>query len=273
MILGVRDLDTRQRTDALGRTIEAQDAENNVAYFVYDNSSDRVRFRDANGVGEDCTFDARGRQTACLDTQGDETQTAYNAENMVLSMTDAKGVSTKADTVYDTRGRTIATTTRLSVNDTTESSYDPNGNVLTLTDAEGGVTTYEYDARNLRTATNWPGHNPASSVGDSDYDRAEVTYDALMRLLVKTDQQGDTAVFLYDLAGRLTQRDYRTLANSTDSNSDGIPDGAIADSDTYTYDAASRVLTAASGRYDNTVTLAYDDVSRVTSESLTVGTG
>ena len=50
-----------------------------------------------------------------------------------------------------------------------------------------------------------------------------------------------------DLAGRMSSRDYRTLANS--------PDGAISDTDTFTYDSASRMLTAESGRYTNTCLL------------------
>jgi YD repeat-containing protein len=261
----------RSRTDGVGRTIESEDAENEVAWFVYDNAGNPVRSRDANGVGLDCDYDARSRQTVCVDTEGDQTETAYNAESMVINRTDAKNVSLAADTVYDARGRVLATTTRLDASDTTFRGYDPNSNLLTLTDAEGGVTTYHYDARNLRIAEDWPGHNPASSVGDSDYDRTEMTYDAMSRPQVKTDQLGDTVVFTFDMASRLTQRDYRTYANSGDSNSDGIPDGTIADSDTFAYDADSRMLTATSGRYANTVTLSYDEIGRTETEALTIG--
>ena len=65
-----------------------------------------------------------------------------------------------------------------------------------------------------------------------------------------------------DLAGRMSSRDYRTLANS--------PDGAISDTDTFTYDSASRMLTAESGRYTNTVSYTYDDAGRKASESLQI---
>src|SRR5690606_4486352 len=44
----------------------------------------------------------------------------------------------------------------------------------------------------------------------------------------------------------------------------------IADSDTFTYAAASRMLTAVSGPYSNTVTLTYDAAGRKTTESLTI---
>ncbi|MFN9247757.1 MAG: hypothetical protein ACK6DS_11875, partial [Planctomycetota bacterium] len=50
----------------------------------------------------------------------------------------------------------------------------------------------------------------------------------------KTDQQGDTCTFTYNLAGQLLSRAYRTAANS--------PSGTVADSDTFTYDRAARML-------------------------------
>ena len=62
--------------------------------------------------------------------------------------------------------------------------------------------------------------------------------------------------------GGCSSRDYRTRANS--------PTGTIADSDTFTYDAASRMLSAESGRYSNTVTYTYDAAGRKSTESLTI---
>ena len=44
----------------------------------------------------------------------------------------------------------------------------------------------------------------------------------------------------------------------------------LADSDTFTYDSASRMLTATSGRYANTVSYTYDDAGRKASESLQI---
>lgn len=258
----------RSFTDGAGRTIESEDAEGEVAYAVYDNNGNAIRTRNANAVGQDCDFDARNRDISCTDTQGDTVTRTYNDNNQVLTVTDAKGVANKADTVYDARGRAIETTSRLAIADTNEATYDPNSNLLTQTDAEGGTTTYEYDPRNLRMAKLMPGHNTSSVVGDSDYDRAEMTYDAMRRLLLKTDQQGDTCVYTYDLASRLLTRDYRTAANSTPLT-DGLPTGTIADTDTFTYDDASRPLTAIKGRYSNTVAFAYDNIGRPVSEALT----
>ena len=79
---------------------------------------------------------------------------------------------------------------------------------------------------------------------------------------LKQDQLGDTVTYNYDLAGRLTNRDYRLAANN--------PAGAIADSDTFTYDQFGRMLTAESQRYNNEVAYSYDQAGRKATESLEI---
>jgi len=54
---------------------------------------------------------------------------------------------------------------------------------------------------------------------------------------------------------------------STKANS---PSGTISDSDSITYDASGRMLTAVCGRYGNTVTYTYDTADRKSTESLTI---
>ena len=67
----------------------------------------------------------------------------------------------------------------------------------------------------------------------------------------------------YDLAGRTTSKNYRTLANS--------PSGTIADTDAFTFDKASRMLMAVSGRYANTVTYTFDSAGRKKTEGFYMG--
>jgi RHS repeat-associated protein len=88
-------------------------------------------------------------------------------------------------------------------------------------------------------------------------------HDNAGRVKRKQDQLGDTVTYTFDLAGRMTTKDYRTAANS--------PTGTIADSDTFTFDRAGRMLTAASGRYSNTVTYTFDPIGRKATEALTIG--
>ena len=145
--------------------------------------------------------------------------------------------------------------------------YDQNGNLLHLTDADNQAgnkpTIWTYNTRNQKLTVAYPGHNPASAVGDSDYDKKVFTYDDVGRPAVFYDQLGDTVAHTFDLAGRLLKRDYRLAVNS--------PSGTIADTDEMAYDDAGRLLTADSGRYNNTVTMVYGDgAGRVTSESITL---
>lgn len=107
----------------------------------------------------------------------------------------------------------------------------------------------------------YPDHT-GGTPGQSTYGKVTFTIDYAGRILRKQDQNGDTCTFVYDFAGRATRRDYRTLANS--------PTGTVADSDTFTFDKASRMLTAVSGRYANTVTFTYDNASRKKTEALTI---
>jgi len=140
--------------------------------------------------------------------------------------------------------------------------YDADGMLDQIMDAEGQITAYTYNARHEKTVETYPDHTPGTSPGDAGYGQIQFAYDPAGRLQWKTDQLGDTVTFAYDMANRLLQRDYRLKANS--------PSGPIADSDSFTYDPAGRMLTATSGRYSNTVAQTYDPLGRLETESLTI---
>ncbi|MFO0220790.1 MAG: hypothetical protein ACK54I_15425, partial [Planctomycetota bacterium] len=80
----------------------------------------------------------------------------------------------------------------------------------------------------------YPDHVSGAAVGTAGYGIVQFSYDPAGRIRMKTDQQGDTCTFNYNLAGQLLSRAYRTRANS--------PSGTVADSDTFTYDRAGRML-------------------------------
>jgi RHS repeat-associated protein len=138
----------------------------------------------------------------------------------------------------------------------------PLGQLASLTDAENQTTSYTYDARGLKLTETYPDHTGGSTVGQTGYGIVTFVYDNAGRVLRKQDQLGVTLTHSYDLAGRMNRRDYRTAANS--------PSGTIADSDTFTFDRASRMRTAVNGRYTNTVTYTYDPVGRKATEALTI---
>ncbi len=256
----------KTRTDGAGRTLETVDALGNVTTATFDAAGNQLSSRDPNSIGWNATYDARNRQITMADTQeqaeGKNRQTAYDAHGNVVGTTDAKGQS--ASSAFDARDRRVSETDRLA--GVTSWRFDENSNLRHLTDAENQSpykpTAWTYDARNLKLTEALPGHNPASQIGDADYDLKQFTYDLAGRVEVATDQKGNTVTHLYDMASRLLQRDYRLYGQT-----------AISDSDVFSYGDAGRMATAQSGRYNNTVAFDYDVAGRLTSESLTVTFG
>jgi RHS repeat-associated protein len=237
----------QQQVDAAGRTIQTLDATNQITKYTYDANSNQLSVRDPNSVGLTCVYDARNRDTSCTDTFGATTGKTYDKSNNVTVTIDAKSQNTTFS--YDARDRRSSSTDRNS--GVTQWTFDRNSNLLTLQDAEGQTTTYSYDVRNLQVTETLP-----------DGGTRTYTYDGAMRLTVATDQQGDFITLVYDEASRLTARQYRDHTKA--------PTDPPNDTDVFTFDAASRVLSAASGRYTNTLSFAYDAASRRTSESLAV---
>ena len=250
---------TRQSlSDAAGRTIQSRDALDKITVSTYDASGNQLSVRDPNGVGQDCSYDSLGRDTTCTDTTGVATSQTYDLAGNKISSTDSKNETTAYE--FDVLGRQIKQTDRLGGE--TVFAYTDLGQLESLTDAENQVTSYTYDDKGTKLTETNPDHTAGTSPGAAGYGIVTFIPDAAGRTIIKQDQAGNTVSYNYDLSGRMTSRDYRTLANS--------PDGAIADSDTFTYDSASRMLTAESGRYANTVTYTYDSGGRKASESLNI---
>ncbi len=249
------------RIDGVGRAIVSSDPSGNVSSLKFDANGNVVETGDANEVGIAVVYDELGRVVLRTDTYGDGTSYSYDENGNQLTVTDAK--SEVATYLYDALNRKIKTTDRLGGE--TEYTFDLNGNMTSTTDAENKVTEYEFDDAGRKIKETYPDHVGGTSAGDQHYGIIEFAFDPAGRLQQRTDQKGDTCTLNYDLVGRLTSKDYRLRVNS--------PAGTIADTDSFTFDAASRMLTAVSGRYSNTVTKTYDGSGRLEDESLTIGSG
>ena len=262
-VLETRSIDAlgnvrRSLSDAAGRTLRSIDALGKITAFTYDSTGNQLSVLDPNGVGQTCVYDALGRDVSCTDTASSVTTSAFDAAGNKIASTDAKSNTTTY--AFDARGRQVSQTDRLTA--VTAFAYTASGQLASLTDAENQVTSYVYDDAGNKLQEIYPDHVTSSSIGDPGYGKILFSYDAVGRTLVRTDQQGDTCTFDYDLAGRLTSRAYAGHASG--------PLASVTDSDTFTYDTSSRMLTAVSGRYSNTVTYTYDSAGRKATESLTI---
>jgi RHS repeat-associated protein len=218
---------------------ESEDQLSQISVFSYDNNGNRVSFRDANNVGQDCVYDARNRDTQCVDTMGSVTKKFYDAHNNLVKTTDALLKDNLC--AYDARDRKINCTDRLG--GTTQYAYDLNNNLTTLTDAQGSVTSYAFDPRNLLIMETYP-----------DTRSRTYTYDAIRRLIKRVDQTNVATGYVYDHAGRMVERVYPDNLN-----------------DAFVFDNASRLTSASSAQYNNVVNRTFDAAGRMTSETLTVG--
>ncbi|MFJ8596549.1 RHS repeat-associated core domain-containing protein [Streptomyces sp. NPDC093598] len=104
---------------------------------------------------------------------------------------------------YDTNGNTMSVTTSGTAGGTREYTYNKDtptcggfeGQRCTAKDANGKVTSFEYDAKgSLKTVT------PPAPLGKTDY-----TYDALGRVETVTDGRGIKTVYAYDNRDRVTK--------------------------------------------------------------------
>lgn len=246
---------TSALADGAGRVRVSVDALGKRSTAGYDANGNRVTGRDANGIGQDCVFDARNRDVSCTDTAGATTSRSYDDNGNVVRVVDALGETEVS--VFDLRNRKESTTDRIGA--MTVFHYDAVSNLLRITDAEGGITDYVYDARNLLTSEVFP-------TGQAGRTTRSYVYDAGRRLTKRTVQAVNAAgvgvgtseatSYAYDAANRLTARTYP----------DGLNDG-------FAYDMASRLTTATSVRYANRVRRTYDAASRLTSEILAFTSG
>ncbi|MCM8531743.1 MAG: PA14 domain-containing protein, partial [Lentisphaeraceae bacterium] len=249
--------ENKSYTDGAGRRIKKVDAKGETSKFFYDANSNLVSFRDANDVGQDCIFDGLNRDVECTDTFGDTVKKSYDLNNNLIVQTDAKNKTTVCE--FDDRNRKTSCTDR--INGTTSYGYDDNNNLETITDALGKETNYGYDDRNLQIQVTYADHVDGTSKGEEGFSITRCAYDGLGRKSLSTDQKGEQVEFIYDPAGRLIDRVYYFASANAEK-------GAEESRDEFTYDKASRPLSASKGRYSNAVTFVYDDIGRTYSETV-----
>ena len=166
---------------------------------------------------------------------------------------------------YDAQGNLIERPDALG--NVTRYSYEPVFNQMTsMTDANGRVTTYEYDARGKLTQTFYDGEGNRVQTIDRNGNATSYQYDLRQRLTQTTDALGQTMKYSYDgnnnrvsatdKNGHTTRFEY-DVQNRPSKTTD-----AVGNTTTMTYDPVGNKLseTDANG---HTTTYTYDALNRM----------
>src|SRR5215213_2546591 len=214
------------------------------------------------------TYNGAGQITSTTDPLQHTVQFGYEAGNLT-TLTDSLGRTVTR--FIDDAGRILSI--RNPLGQATRYEYDSLNQVKKITDPSGGATSFTYDANgNLLT------------VKDARNNVTTYTYNNMDRLISRKDPLLRTQSYIYDGVGNLTKfTDRRSkVSNYTYDNLNRVTFagfGAVAQGQTtvyestinYTYDAGDR-LTQTVDSLAGTITLAYDNLDRLTSQTTPQGT-
>ncbi|MCG8519638.1 MAG: DUF6531 domain-containing protein [Pseudomonadales bacterium] len=262
--------------DKVGNLVSVTDRRNHTTTHEYNDLNQRVRTTDPNGDSLKFTYDLVGNLVEEVDKEGHTTTTDYDGLNRPVTM-QRNGVRIVTNE-YDEAGNLITETDALS--NVTVRVYDDANRLVELSREESSLTRYRYDLMGNRIAECDPESRPSNW-----------RYDKRGRQTYAINAAGVTT-FNYDGNGNRiaeTKPKGNAAAEARCSFSDSAPVAYPGDSADYTwhyeYDGADRLeaVTDGSGevtRYtynaldlrtsqtdalQQTTTMAYDDLGRLTS--------
>ena len=294
---------TAYQYDSNHRLIQKTDANNHSLFFEYDSFGRACHsWQDENLNEITLSFDPDNSTTTTTDSRGNITKYEYNGYGLVTKITDAQNNiqtfawdsnlnktsfidqnSHTSNFTYDSRGNLL--TAMDPLNNTTSFAYDPNFDFIkTATDAQGNVTTYDYDIKgNLIKLTDALGNfltnvydtsgQLTNSTNSKDY-TSSFTYDTYGDLATTTDALNHTTTFSYDILGNRTQiKDAQNnITQYTYDNLNQLTQIKYPDNSTvsYAYDAVGNKISATDNA-SNTTTYIYDLNGKVVSVTNPLG--
>lgn len=226
---GTTQLYILQYSSDNSQLIKEIDPKGRMVYFDYDtNGIDLLMIRQATGSSTSVVLQKRVYDSTfpphcpkqIIDASGQVTAYTYDPQGRVLTIINPKGEQiTNSYTRPPNNPNAgpadgyLYSNTGAVANATTSYTYDALGREKTITDSEGYKTTYDYDALDRITKTDYPD----STFTQSIYNRLDVEWscdrlgrwshqfhDALRHLVAKQDPLGHTTNFGYCLCGALT---------------------------------------------------------------------
>lgn len=287
--------------DVRGRLTSQSDAYGNTTTYTYDDMDRLISVEDALGGVWSYEYDSMGNVTSVTDANGNVTTYGYDTNGQLISVTNAAGNT--AETEYDEYGRVISTTdfggnettytydsmdriaSATTEGETISYAYDSIGNLISVTDGSGTIEySYNLDGY-LSEVTNAQGetisytYNAAGQMASVTIDGQTTSYgyDNMGRLISVTDSEG-TTTYTYDAVGNRVSTEYPNGVTTTYTynsinvltsqiTTDG--NGNVIESFEYTIGANGEKLTCV--ELGRTVEYTYDELERLTSETVTVG--
>jgi len=226
-------------------------------------------------------YDIKGRVVKSILPDGTFTRIEYDDINKTVTVFDANGHKTESKTDRDGNILWVREYYNESAYYLTQYEYDALGHLIEMIDANGQVTTYEYNSIFGSTKTVYPDSTLAqrsfNKIGqtlwaaDRDSDNTTYTYDALNRLIQTTRSDLTTVDYMYDNCSRLISASQGNYSYSCKHDSRGRviwESNTVADpTDIYDvlfdYDAAGRL---AKMIYPDglEVSYEYDNLNRIT---------
>ena len=282
--------------DQRNRRISRTDPMGNSAGTQYDLDGDPIRVIDEDGHAQRWAYDPLKRLQSMVDGRGNAVELRYPQ-----APTDGDSSNAPSRIVYpgfeqamryDPRSRVTAISDILGTDvRLTRYEYDKAGNRTATTNAQGNTVTYSYDALNrLVRTTDTLGHvtelaydnrDNLISVTDANAHRWRFEYDRVNRPLKESNPQGEATLLRYDAAGRLVEitdaagqhliYDYDGTGRLTEERHyAGAPSAsAPVKRITYSYDEQGNLVAWSDG--DQSATLAYDALARLTGETVNYG--
>ncbi|TWU32833.1 dockerin type I domain-containing protein [Novipirellula artificiosorum] len=253
-------------TDA-GYRIEQVDAAGNLSLATdYDKVQRVVTIQPRSGETENRSYDDAGNLVTA--TVGDiRREFEYNELNRLARESDGQdhnytysydavgNLLTKQDArqsnpvVYVYDALNLQRSIRQSDGGLTQLEYDKAGNLSRVMDAEGNVTSFEFDAMHRMV-------NDTNKFGSRTY-----TYDPAGNPTRYVDRNGRVTVRHYDGNSRLLQEDWLDATGSTTNSL------------SFTYDVLGRMTNASRGEASNTFAFADDATSQVTAVTTSIAVG
>jgi len=195
------------------------------------------------------------RSTKYPDSTIDEQQ--VSVAGLVTSATSKTGVTTTF--AYDAFGRRISATDPRTGTATTQ--YDDKGRVASVTDAAGKTTTYQYD--------DTTGRKKAEINADGKYTR--YAYNTQGQVTATWGDAAYPVSYEYDAYGRLSAM--KTYREGQGWSGETFPTGSAGDATTWTYQAATGLLTSKTDAAGKAVSYTYGTAGRLATRTWARGGG